>query len=39
MSLIRMKEQAAASAEAQKEKYLEDIKRLKQHAAGETKGG
>jgi hypothetical protein len=38
MSLLRMKEQAAASAEAQKEKHLEDIQRLKQHAAGETKG-
>ncbi|MBC7839439.1 MAG: hypothetical protein H7Y39_12465 [Nitrospiraceae bacterium] len=33
MSLIRLKEQAVASAEAQRDKHLEDIQRLKEHAA------
>jgi hypothetical protein len=32
VSLIRLKEQAVASAEAQKDKHLKDIERLKKHA-------
>jgi hypothetical protein len=31
-SLIRMKEQAVGSAEAQRDKHLKDIERLKQHS-------
>ena len=31
-SLIRMKEQAVSSAEAQREKHLKDIERLRKHA-------
>lgn len=31
-SLIRMKEQAVASAEAQRDKHLKDIERLRKHA-------
>ena len=32
VSLIRLKEQAVASAEAQRDKHLKDIERLKEHA-------
>jgi|SRR5213593_3137644 len=32
VSLIRLKEQAVASAEAQRDKHLNDIERLKKHA-------